>query len=167
MAKTLGSYIRFVPEKDQDTIVGVLSFTRKGLHRGMLCFIPTREILSSLRNAGGNYLNAQQQQASLQQIQQYYPPYPPIGSGQAVGISPTTTGTYATPYTIPNSVGVGRLQSGNSQNYLMPNTNNIYFAYAAVVVAMTLQRRDEEMRENDEEVEQTSGNAEARLEVAQ
>src|SRR5262245_9687958 len=99
MAKTLGSYIRFIPKADQETMVAVLRYKRNEMHRGMLAFIPIDEIMWTLRDAQqiwANWSTAQylaQQQAQHNQSYQnpFGNPFWPgaqsgLGSGLGQGI---------------------------------------------------------------------------------
>lgn len=143
MAKTLGAYIRFVPEEDQETIVGVLKYKRDQIHRGMLCFIPTTEILSTLRNAHVHYLNHQQNlamQAQQQMNNQLYQ-YPNTGYGSGYFSQGSGGGG--------GLRGLQSLSNLNTKPYNIPIMSNdsIHFAYAAVIAAMAIQKKDEEAKE--------------------
>ena len=149
MAKTLASYVRFIPDADQETMVAVLSPKRQNIHRGMLCFIPIEELIDRLRR--------------------YYAydssPYAP----NPIGPSP-----YGNPF---GGMGIGSLQQSYQPGYQPygqavnkqphsppPSATDIHFAYSALLIAMAMQKKDEELREGT--VEDEAGNAQAPAEVA-
>lgn len=156
MRKTLGSYIRFVPKADQETIVQVLSIEKPHLHRGMLCFISIDEILDKLRNSQSNFAMANQTYAIQQARHQHWLNCQNWMASMGGGIY------NATPLYPPG------ITQSPPPHLNSPPQDAILFAYAAVVTARALMMKDlgvcNESDTTDDE--QTPDNAEAGEKVA-
>lgn len=160
MTKTLGSYIRFIPEVDQDTLVLALSTThrRSGVHRGMLAFIPIDELIVSLRQ-----LATASTSAYIYQPNQHL--YPRQIGGTQSGYSNPYLGTQTTSSPggqqglglgIPQPIGSQLAGLGQALGNYIPPMNigaleqQCLFAYASLVTAIGIMKmqteRDEEIK---------------------
>lgn len=139
--KGLGSYVRFIPKRDQETICTALSARRgNAVHRGMLPFIPVNEMETVLTTSNFNYdyagaaqyqMMQQQHQIAQQNVYGQQVIYTGFGPGGSFGPG----GGYGLPY------------QNHSLSY--PNPQDCQFAYSALMVARAMMMKDQG---DDEEV---------------